>query len=212
MVSMRSSVLLGVLAVLVARPSMAGEVTPGWCVVPSHIALVGSQVGRSDEGGQFTVVVTRFGNPVNAAAVVIDYSNCTDLVICSAQLDPGVTVGCATDRKYVRKFTDMTGTVSFTVLGGSNGTGNATTLPGGARIYANGVLIGSPSVSAYDLDGVAGVGINDLAVWMNDFGSGETWGRSDLDGSGTVGINDLAMWLEVYGAGTSSVGCANSCP
>ena len=49
------------------------------------------------------------------------------------------------------------------------------------------VLIGSPTVAAYDLDGASGVGANDLSAWLTDFGSGQPYGRSDFDCSGGVG-------------------------
>ena len=114
--------------------------------------------------------------------------------------------------KTTRKFTDVTGSVTFTVLGGSNGAGNATTLLGGGRIYANGTLIASPTVAAYDLDGSSGVGANDLSAWLTDFGLGQPYGRSDFDCSGGVGANDLSFWLTEFGAGTSAASCAVSCP
>jgi len=148
-------------------------------------------------------------NPLNGASVVIDLSGCADLAICDDQLDGAATVNCAA--KTTRKFTDILGDVTFIVLGGSNGSGNASTLLNGARIYANGTLIGSPTATAFDLDGGAGVGINDLAVWLVDFGLGINYGRSEFDCNGAVGINDLAVWLIEFGAGTSAASCAVSC-
>ena len=80
------------------------------------------------------------------------------------------------------------------------------------RIYANGVLIGSPTVSAYDLDGANGVAINDLSAWLTDFGSGIQYGRSDYDCSGSVSINDLSLWLTLFGNSASQESCVIACP
>ena len=149
---------------------------------------------------------------MNGASVVVDLSGCTDLAICSDQLDAGALVNCAA--KTTRKFTNLAGQVSFIVLGGSNGSGNATTLLVGAKIYANGTLIGSPTAACFDLDGSNGVGINDLSCWLTDFGTfgNPAFGRADFDCSGSVGINDLSVWLTEFGAGTSAASCAISCP
>ena len=74
------------------------------------------------------------------------------------------------------------------------------------------MLIGSPSISAFDLDGGGGVGANDLSIWLTDFGSGNAYGRSDYDCSGDVGANDLSSWLTVFGSAGSAESCAGVCP
>ena len=74
------------------------------------------------------------------------------------------------------------------------------------------MLIGSPTASAYDLDGAAGVAINDLSAWLSDFGSGNAYGRADYDCSGSVAINDLSSWLTLFGAGASLESCVTACP
>jgi hypothetical protein len=209
---LRKASLLTAAGLLIASAAMAGVPSPGNSTVPACVTLVGSLAGVPDAAaGQFTVIVRDLANnPLNGASVVIDFSNATDLAICSDQLDAGALVNCAA--KTTRKFTDITGSVTFTVLGGSNGAGNATTLLGGGRIFANGTLLGSPTVPAYDLDGASGVGANDLSAWLTDFGSGNPYGRSDFDCSGTIGANDLSFWLTEFGNGTSSASCAVSCP
>ena len=207
----RKATLLTAAGLLIASAAMAGVPSPSNSTIPSCITLVGSLAGVPDAVGTFTVIVRDLANnPLNGASVVIDLSNCTDLAICSNQLDAGALVNCAA--KTTRKFTDITGTVTFIVLGGSNGAGNATTLLGGGRIFANGTLLGSPTVPAFDLDGGSGVAINDLSVWLGDFGSGINYGRSEYDCNGSVGINDLAVWLGEFGAGTSGASCAVACP
>ncbi len=208
----RKATLLTVAGLLVASAAMAGVPSAGNSTTPACVTLVGQLAGVPDAAaGQFTVIVRDLANnPLNNASVVVDFSGCTDLSICDDQLDANATVNCAA--KTTRKFTDITGSVTFTILGGSNGAGNATTLQNGGRIYANGTLIGSPTVPAYDLDGASGVGANDLSAWLTDFGTGQPYGRSDFDCSGGVGANDLSLWLTQFGNGTSAASCAVACP
>jgi hypothetical protein len=144
--------------------------------------------------------------------VIVDFAGCPDLHLCADQRDPDVIVNCPT--KTVRKRSAADGTASFTVLGGSNGSGHAVSLLGAGRIYVNDGLIGTPTVSAFDLDGAFGVSINDLSVWLTDFGTpgNPAFGRSDFDCSGGVGINDLSVWLTAFGAGTQIESCGASCP
>jgi hypothetical protein len=208
----RKATLLTAAGLLVASAAMAGVPSETNSTKPACITLVGSLAGVPDAAaGQFTIIVRDLANnPLNGASVVIDLSNANDLAICDDQLDANALVNCAA--KTTRKFTDITGSVTFTVLGGSNGAGTASTLLNGGRIYANGTLIGSPTVAAYDLDGSSGVGANDLSAWLTDFGTGNPYGRSDFDCSGGVGANDLSFWLTEFGAGTSAASCSVSCP
>jgi len=208
----RKAMLLSAAGILFATAALANVPSAGNSQVPSCFSLMGSLAGAPDAHGTFTVLVRDLANnPLNGASVVVDLANAHDLKMCSDQLDAGTLVNCAA--KTTRKFTQPNGTVTFTVLGGSNGSGNANTLLGAGRIFANGVLIGSPTVSAFDLDGSNGVGINDLSVWLTDFGTpgNPAYGRSDFDCSGTVGINDLSVWLTEFGAGTSAASCAVNC-
>jgi len=178
---------------------------------PACISLVGSSGGVAATSGAFVVVVRDLANnPVAGATVVIDLSAAPDLSICADQLDAAATVDCA--HKTVAKTTALDGSVHFTVLGGSNGGGNAVTLLGGGKIFANGTLLQTPTVSAYDLDGSGGVGANDLSAWLGDFGSGNPFGRSDYDCSGGIGANDLSLWLNAFGSGTMATSCGASCP
>jgi hypothetical protein len=210
----RKAMLLTAAGCLVASVAAAGVPSAANSTVPGGIRLVGSKAGVPDPHGTFSIVVRDLANnPLNGASVVIDLSGCGDLNLCSEQLDAGATVTCPA--KTTRKFTDISGTVTFTVLGSSHGL--ASELQGAGRIYANGTLIGSPTVAAFDLDGASGVGINDLSRWLIDFGTSGNppFGRSDLDLGGTVGINDLSRWLQEFGFGTSLTSCPNigtDCP
>jgi pimeloyl-ACP methyl ester carboxylesterase len=213
---MLRSLLLTMLCLALLSPTANGATAcvPSWAMstTPTTIWLVGSSRGVPDaRHGQFKVVVRDLANnPLNGASVVIDLSYCPDLAICADQMDPDAMVNCAA--KTIRKFTNAQGEATFTVLGHSTGAADATTLAGGARIYANGTLIGQPTAAAFDLDGSGGVGAGDLSVWLADFGSGEPFGRSDFDGSASVGAADLSDWLDVFGSGESAQSCATSRP
>jgi hypothetical protein len=208
----RKATLLTAASMLVASAAMAAVPSAANSTTPACFSLVGSIGGVPDNAhGQFSIIVRDLANnPLNGASVVVDLSGCLDLAICNDQLDPNALVNCGA--KTTRKFTDPTGTVTFTVLGGSNGGGNASTLLDGGKIFANGVLIKNPTVSAFDLDGSGGVGANDLSAWLGDFGSGNNFGRSDYDCSRNIGANDLSLWLGEFGSGTSAQSCAVSCP
>lgn len=208
----RQSIAMFLALLAVAPSALASPPSNANSSTPACITLVGAAgVVPATSFGTFEVINRDLANnPVVGAAIVIDLSQCPDLRLCADQLDPDAVVDCV--NKSVTKRTDVNGTVHFTLLGGSNGSGNAVTLLGGGKIYANGVLIGSPTASAYDLDGVAGVGVNDLSCWLGDFGSGQNWGRSEFDCNGSVGVNDLSVWLAAYGSGTQVASCASTCP
>ena len=211
-VLLRKAALLTAGSLVLASVAMAGVPSAANSTVPPCITLVGSLAGTPDDIGLFIVTVRDLaGSPQDGASVTVDFSGCPDIRICSDQLDLNVITNCAA--KTVRCKTCAAGRARFGILGGSNGSGNATCLLGGAKIYANGVLIGSPTAAVFDLDGANGVGINDLSVWLGDFGTilNPAFGRSDFDCSGGVGINDLSVWLTQFGNGTSAASCAAGC-
>ena len=208
---MRRRILLTALLLASPSPAPASLPSAGNDTTPSCISLVGTYGSTPAPAGEFTVICRDLANnPIAGAVVVIDLSACTDLFICADQLDPLATVDCV--HKTVSKLTAADGSVHFTVLGGSNGVGGAVTLLNGGRIFRNGTLIQSPTVSAYDLDGSNGVGANDLSAWITDFATGNGYGRSDYDCSGGIGANDLSFWLTTFGSGAMAQSCASSCP
>ena len=211
---MRLTSILLLSCVVLAVPTVASALPCNFCnsTTPLCISLVGSNGSAPAAAtGQFSVILRDLANnPIPGATVVIDLSSALDLHFCADQMDADATVDCA--HKTVAKVTAADGSVSFTLLGGSNGAGNASTLLQGGKIFANGTQIQSPTVSAFDLDGSGGVGANDLSAWLGDFGTGQPFGRSDYDCSGNVGANDLSLWLNAFASGTMVESCAASCP
>ena len=206
----RKATLLTAAGLLAASAAMAGVPSAANSTTPSCISLVGNTAGVPDATGTFTVVVRDLANnPLSGASVVVDLSGCTELAICDDQLDANALVTCGS--KTTRKFTDGLGSVTFTVLGGGNGN-PAATLLGGAKIFANGTLIASPTAAAYDQDGQLGIGASDLSSFLGDFASGINYGRSDFDCTGSIGAGDLSAWLTVFANGTSQASCVTACP
>lgn len=178
--------------------------------VPACISLVGSDGNVASPRGAFSVVVRDLANnPMPGVTVRVDLSGATDLRLCAQQLASGLVIDCVGNAASA--VTDANGVARFTLLGGSTA-GPATTLQNNGRVYADGVHIGSPTVSVYDLDGISGVGANDLSLWLSDFVTGQPHGRSDFDCSGSIGANDLSFWFSEFGSSSSAVSCAASCP
>lgn len=193
------------------NPRHIGVPSPLNWTVPHCISLVGSDGVNASPLGAFQVVIRDLANnPVPGVEVRVDVSNAADIHLCAQQLAPGVLMDCPAG--VASATTDENGIARFTLLGGSNGAGNASTLLGGGRIYGDGTLGGSPSVSVYDLDGDSGVGANDLSAWFGDFVSGNPYGRSDYDCSDSLGANDFSFWLTAFGSSTQLASCAASCP
>lgn len=210
---MRRVVVLFLVIAAAGAPSsaLATPPFPANSTVPSCISLVGSAAGvPATAFGAFSVTFRDLANnPIPDAAITIDLSGCPDLHLCADQLDPDAVVDCL--HKTVTKRTGVDGIAHFTVLGGSNG-GSGVTLLNGGKIYGEGFLLGAPTVSAFDLDGAGGVGINDLSVWLSDFGSLQPYGRSELDCNGALGVNDLSLWLKAFGSNSQLASCPSTCP
>jgi hypothetical protein len=179
--------------------------------IPSHVLLVGRRDAAADTGlGAFTVVVRDVANnPIAGATVEFRVLNCEGARLAADPLQPGVTARCTT-----HGFTAVTGgngTVRMCIVGGGT-IGSAPGTGPCAQVYAAGVLLGTTSVALPDLDGSRGVGINDLSLWLIDFGLSEPISRSDFDGNGNVTINDLSVWLEIWARGTSIESATSYCP
>jgi hypothetical protein len=178
--------------------------------LPAFIRMVGSTAGVPDTlAGKFVVTVRDIANnPVPNADVRVDLSSCLDIHMASDQLNPNYRVDCAT--RTVGVYTNVDGIAAFTLLGSSWAAGSYSGLSC-ARVYADGVLLGSPTVSAFDLTGSAGLTAADISVWLGDLGSMTYRGRSDFDQNGVLSAGDLSVWLGVLGKQHSSV-TSVACP
>jgi hypothetical protein len=206
--------LLSACGMLVAVAAMAGVPSAANSDKPTFIRLVGQVSSVADTaGGKFTITVRDIANnTITGSNVVVDLSGCvtTDIKLANNHFNPNYTLNCT--NKTVSAFTNNAGVVAFTLLGNSFATALHTGL-GCARIYADGVLLSSPTVSTFDLDGAGGVAIGDLSVFLGDLGAGIPYReRSDYDASSTVAIGDLSVWLGRLGSGKSSGPTTVACP
>jgi hypothetical protein len=204
--------------VMIAGAAMAGVPSPGNSTTPDAIYWVGHNSGTPHSLGTFSVTVRDLANaPINNSAVSVSATGCPDFRIADNQFDAAATVTCAS--RSVRKFTNVSGVVSFTVLGA--GTSNAggpgcgtSPNPLRGKIIADGVTLKNIIIALPDLDGVNGVGGNDLSQWLAAFGSGQYLMKGDYDFSNgaTLGGNDLSVWLGIFGSGGSAQSGTVLCP
>lgn len=223
----RKATLLSVCGLLGASAVMAGVPSTANSTIGTAITLVGTAGGVPDVKGQKLIVVRdALNNPVQNSTVTINFSACTaaDMRLCSTQPFAGVGVSCANHE--VVALTDATGTATFRVLGGAlNPGGGVFNAPapgygtGGATVKADGVTLGTLTVSSYDENNAGGVNTVDIALFLNDrfsFNSGNAVaterGRSDYDGNGAINPVDLALILAARAASGSTASCAASCP
>jgi hypothetical protein len=80
-------------------------------------------------------------------------------------------------------------------------------------VYADGVILGSLSVSVYDLDGTGGVNALDLSIALDDMHSGQYRARSDFDSNGVIDARDLSrLYGVILSRGSTASGAANCGP
>lgn len=204
--------LLVAVCILGLTPAMARADLPpvGNSTIPTHVVLVGLGPAGSDSvTGSAVVTVRDFANnPVPGSVVVFDFSACTDMAIATDQRDPRLSENCGS--RTVAAVTDANGIARLTVLGTcTNGPPSG---PGSFKIFADGVLLGSPRLSALERDGANGLTLADLSYWTADFFSTLDPMRADLNGDGYVSIIDLSTWAGAYfnGANTEPIGTV--CP
>ncbi len=185
------------------------------CVsMPCQVNLVGATGGEADAVSEFSIVVRDLAqNPIANSIVLIDFAACPDLRIAAQQPFSGVTANCGGSVGAVSAITDATGIATFRIVGGArNLTGG---VPGAgfrcARVYADGVLVGTLNVGAFDQNGVGGVNPVDVSVWLMDFFTGTYVGRSDFDCNQTLSPVDLSRLLSVSIAGGSTSSAAAYC-
>lgn len=214
----RKATLFAACGVLVASAAMAGVPSPGNSTIPTRINLVGFDFASSTADGaagnatQTVTVRDLANNPIANSSVVLDFSGCTSDVRLgdgTAQLFPGVSINCG--GHTARALTNGSGVATMVLIGG----GNSAVLShaaGCAKVYADGVLLGSIGVGMYDEDGASGVAGADLSLWKFDFvNHPATSDRSDYDGAGGVAGADLSLWVGVFVNGKSNTSAATYC-
>jgi hypothetical protein len=207
-------VVATIVTLISASTTSASPPSPWNSTAPPFVALVGISNGVVDPLGEFVVVVRGLSNnPLPGRIVEIDFSGCAGVTLGgpASQTFPGVTTDCT--GHIISALSDANGIARFRIAGGG-GAGGSSDGPAPDCVHvraARVLLLTTPSVQIFDLDGFNGVKANDLSLWLADFARGAPYlSRSDYDGNGRVGINDLSVWLNVFGAGgsvTSAITC-----
>lgn len=168
----RNAALFCVAGILVVSAALASVPDPSTSSPdpshPDYLDLSGTLNGLPDNCSDnhcnlYTYIIRDFsGAPVVGATVVVDFSNCSDMQLSCTQVAPSPFVATNIGGNKVQSTTDGTGTVRFTVDGGSKDvlTGGAvdpspvSTLVGVpcAQIFANGVPMRAVRVAAFDIN------------------------------------------------------------
>jgi hypothetical protein len=226
----RKAILFAACGMLAASAAMASTPSAANSTTPNHINLVGSTGGVIDPDvnfSKFTITVRDLNNlPVNNSFVIIDFSSCSGMQLCSDQLQAGITAVCGFQQ--VRGFTGAGGTLTLAVGGHANNTGsgnpsgdtdpndgfnNPSVQPGCASIEADGTPLKSGiTVASFDHNG-GGIIPSDQACYLGDYfgvnsgGTGRELHRSDYDNSGTVIPSDQSIYLFMYFSSNSTDNC-----
>jgi hypothetical protein len=206
------------------------------CGNPTDPSPVNSSIGKvvllapyAVTGGYDQCVTTTMvirdglGNPVPSPVVTIDFSACAaaDIRVAATQPD-GSAVLCPIPQ--VTKVGLPTGVVVFHLSGyalnpggGIPGSPAPGFGPGGAKVFANGCLLGTVSVAAFDQNGIGGSNAVDLSLFLNDRFSGMALpsldrGRSDYNGDGVVNVVDLSLWLSHQACSQGGFSSLPGCP
>jgi hypothetical protein len=232
------------LGIALAASAHAGPPDPSHSTVPKFVRVGGKQTGNPslpDPSLAYTVTVRDFANnPVAGSTVVINFTNCIELRLCSFNLG-AQTVDCLT--KTVTLTTNGVGQATFSILGAGTLTGLPVSPPiaagagaGCATISADGVPLGTATAVIYDIDGAVpplgvgpafhnGVKGLDLNIVFADVNAGYTdavvsgacgagpnyRGRCDYNEDGVINSLDISRYVTILGNSNAGTGSGNGC-
>jgi hypothetical protein len=211
----RRATLITAAGLLAATAVMAGVPSATTSTQPLGISLVGKTVGVPG-----TADPTAFGaanytirdasnNPVPGSVVIMNFSACTDVRLCSAAQPGTMTVNCGS--KTVSGVTDAAGLVSFRIVGGGLTSGAAVLVPC-ISVTADGVPLNTIRSSTFDENGAGGLTLADVTLAKNDVGLNNGRTRTDFNKSGTLTLADVTLIKNVLGAAGSPASCAPDNP
>jgi hypothetical protein len=215
---MKTTTFLTLAALTLAFARAAADPpSPTHSTIPCGFNLVGlTSPLRADPIGEFEIVIRGFvGQPLPGVLVEIVMDDCApDLRLCEHQ--PGtpattpVEVSCVPPRSSVRASTDDEGRVRLALVGSASNTHAGAPAAGWqcARVYADGILMASVNVGAYDQNGAGGGNPADASIWSEDNWDEDYESRSDLDCSHSVNPADLSLMLNSF---DSLLSCTNHC-
>jgi len=210
MTLVRRATLICAIGLLVAGAAMAGVPSAGTSTQPtgSVIKIVGHG-SPPDPSGIITYTIRdASNNPVPGSVVILNFSACGDVRVCSSDVGTGMTINCGAHT--VTGVTNASGQVSIVVAGASS-TGPPS-LTKCVAVTADGVVLNNLNGATADYDGLNGVGLGDVAACYGDVIAGTNRKRSDFNGDGTVGLTDVAALYGIVVGGGSPISCGTLCP
>jgi len=208
----RRATLLTAVGLLAASAAMAGVPSTGTSTQPLGISLVAHTGGIADGvaiGGSTYTIRDAASNPVANSVVVMNFSTCTDVRLCSITQPAGLFVNCAA--KTVSAVTDASGVVTFRVVGGGLTSGVAIIAPC-VSVTADGVALNTIRSSTCDMNGSGGVTSADITLAKNDNNTNPARTRSDFNKSGSVTSADITLLKNVDNGTGSDSSCDTYCP
>lgn len=208
----RRATLLTAVGLLVAAGAMANVPVPANSSQPNGINFVGHNGGIADvtSFGAATYTIRDGSNtPISGVDVVMNFSACTDVRICSVTQPAGILVNCAS--KEVRATTNASGVATFRIVGGGLTSGAAVTSPC-VTVSCQTVPLNTLRVGTFDINGAGGLTAADVTLAKNDLNTNPTRTRSDFNKSTTITAADITILKNVLNGAGSAASCATYCP
>jgi len=172
--------------------------------------------GIPDPLGTFTIKARSIGGtPSPIWPLILDFSGCPDVSVCSAYAVPGGTVTCDPTTRQITFPQSPTGNWTITLIGGVTNRANAAT-SGCMKVFAGPFLLRgnaafpAVTVAALDQSGGDGLTMADFSLLLGDALSGTYFPRSDFDHGvacqGLLNGADLSIWLTSFLGGYAE-GC-----
>ena len=192
----------------------------------ANVVTVGAQKdGVVDPYVTVYVALRYFASPVVNWPVTLDFSDCSDIELCTAQphhsptVYPAPAVGWHCENRTVTVLTSADGNAVFRIAGGAtnNGSNSAGHTSPCARVLWPETVSGTPvdrgaeTVAAPDENWSGGINPADLSAFQSDqYGSYRA--RSDLNGGGTINNADAGLMLAYKNSGNATQTCqTNPC-
>jgi hypothetical protein len=206
----RRATLITAVGLLAASAAMAGVPSASTSSQPTPLTV--KLVGHGsppDAAGNITYTIRdAANNPVPGSVVIINFSACGDVRICSSDVGAGLTVNCGAET--VSGVTNGSGQITFAISGSSSG--GPPTLVKCVSVTADGVPLSNLNGATADYDGLNGVNPLDVSTCYGDVVAGTNRARSDYDGDGDVDPLDVSAVYGIVVLGGSPLSCATLCP
>jgi hypothetical protein len=215
----RKATLLSLGVMTAAGVGNAGTPNSTNSTQPPGILLVG-YYNPPDSRGTFTYTI-RDGNNVAVpnTPVVINFTACTDVRLCSTQGTPPAAPTAWNDAaNTLTVTTDGLGQVTLTLVGAGNNGGTPRAVNDCATVTAGGQAMNALAIATLDQSNSGGANGADRTIWLSDFaayagGAGTLRERSDYDRNHIINGADDVFFKAAFAeaGGGLGTGSALSC-